>query len=147
MLSRFGCVNIPKYNYEEKCSEFHFWSCITRSEVISSTVRLRSECNKVLKLNLLSTHYNKSLRLEDFEQMQAQSIEQTSIQLRDRYLLRFLHLLNLMFICSEQYVFSIHISLVVSNALMIERNKKERMIYWRLLRGQMAYRTKQEIAS
>ena len=83
----------------------------------------------MLKLNLLSTHYNKSLRLEDFEQMQAQSIEQTSIQLRDRYLLRFLDLLNLILICSEQDVFIINTSLVVSNALMIERKKKERTIY------------------
>nr|AML30859.1 axonemal inner arm dynein heavy chain 3 [Marsilea vestita] len=81
----FGCIAIPKYSYEERCSEFHFWSCITRSEVILATVRLRAECNKVLKLNLLNTHYNKSLRLEDFEQMQAQSIEQTSMHLRDSW--------------------------------------------------------------
>eukprot|EP01018_Ginkgo_biloba_P007250 Gb_31260 [translate_table: standard] len=80
----FGCLQIPKYNYMEIYSEFHFWSCLTRPEVISSTARLKAECNKVLKLTLLNTHYSKSFRLEDFEQLQSQTIEQASMQLKDR---------------------------------------------------------------
>ena len=37
---------------------------------------VRTECNKVLKMNLFTTYFTKSVRLEDFEQTQMQASDQ-----------------------------------------------------------------------
>ncbi|CAM6094963.1 unnamed protein product [Calypogeia fissa] len=81
-----GTAVIPEYDYEEQSSEFYFMSCLTRPEVIIATGKLRFECNKIPKLSLLSTHYTKSLRLDEFEAMEIQTAEQALQHLKESWL-------------------------------------------------------------
>ncbi|KAH8941010.1 hypothetical protein BDL97_14G015200 [Sphagnum fallax] len=81
----FATVLVPQYDYEEKSSEFYFTSCLTRPEVIIATCKLRAECDKILKLTLLQTHYTKSLRMDEFEQLQTQASEQAAGHLKESW--------------------------------------------------------------
>jgi dynein heavy chain len=81
---RNGTIPVPDYEYEEKENEFFFTSCLTRPEVIRATCRVRAECDKILKLAILQTHYTKSLKLEEFDQMQTQFSDQGASHLRER---------------------------------------------------------------
>ena len=48
-------------------------------------LQLRSECQKVLKMNLFSTHFSKSAKLEEFEQSQLQACDHVGNYLRDTW--------------------------------------------------------------
>ncbi|KAL2653917.1 hypothetical protein R1flu_022045 [Riccia fluitans] len=85
-IPRLGTVEVPQYDYEELASEFYFMSCLTRPEVIVATVKLRSECNKIPKMTLLSSHYIKSMRLDEFESMETQTAEQALLHLKESWL-------------------------------------------------------------
>lgn len=58
---------------------------LTKGEVISALGRIRVECNKVNKMCLFSTYYTKSSRLDEMEQAQLQTIDQTSNYLKDTW--------------------------------------------------------------
>ena len=83
-VGRNGTIPVPDYEYEEKENEFFFTSCLTRPEVIRATCRVRAECDKILKLAILQTHHTKSLKLEEFDQMQTQFSDQGASHLRER---------------------------------------------------------------
>ncbi|BBN11637.1 hypothetical protein Mp_5g13570 [Marchantia polymorpha subsp. ruderalis] len=85
-VPRSGTVEVPEYDYEEQASEFYFMSCLTRPEVIIATAKLRFECNKIPKMTLLSTHYIKSMRLDEFESMETQTAEQALLHLKESWL-------------------------------------------------------------
>jgi len=80
-----GCVTVPAYDFAEQFSEFSFYTCLTKSEVITATVKVRTECNKVIKMNLFNLHFNKSVRLEDFEQSQTQASDQANGYLKESW--------------------------------------------------------------
>ncbi len=104
-LHRFATVPVPQYDYEEKSSEFYFTSCLTRPEVIIASCKLRAECDKILKLTLLQTHYTKSLRMDEFEQLQTQASEQAAGHLKERYIYIYELLLvpfDLILMCNRQ---------------------------------------------
>lgn len=81
---RYGTLQIPKYAFEERENEFFFTSNLTRREVIFATVKVTTECLKILKLAILQTHYTKSLKLEEFEQMQTTASDQGAAHLKER---------------------------------------------------------------
>jgi dynein heavy chain len=83
-VSRYGCVGIPAYGYPEALSEFVFHTCLSRPEVISATVKIRAECNKVAKMSLFSTAHTKSSRMDEFEQIQVQACDAVANHLKDR---------------------------------------------------------------
>jgi len=78
-----GTVRLPAYDYPEQFSEFSFHSFLTKPEVITACVKVKTECNKVLKMSLFNTHYTKSSRLEEFEQSQLQASDQVVSHLKD----------------------------------------------------------------
>lgn len=80
-----GTISIPGYEIEEKENEFYVTSCLTRPEVILATVKVRDECSKILNLTILQTQYSKSLRIEEFEQMQASTIDAGATYLKERW--------------------------------------------------------------
>ncbi|KAK3247674.1 hypothetical protein CYMTET_42830 [Cymbomonas tetramitiformis] len=80
-----GTVTVPIYDFAEQFSEFSFYTCLTKSEVITATVKVRHECNKVAKMNLFNTYFTKSVRLEDFEQAQTQASDQVAGYLKESW--------------------------------------------------------------
>ncbi|KNC54636.1 dynein heavy chain 2 [Thecamonas trahens ATCC 50062] len=80
-----GAITIPGFDYEAAYSGFTFLSFLTKSEVIATTAKVRTECNKVLQLNLFNNHVTKSLRLDEFETMQNQAAVHTLNHLKDNW--------------------------------------------------------------
>lgn len=83
-MYRQGTIDIPIYPFEERENQYYFTSNITRKEVVFTTVKVIAECHKIFKLAILQTHYTKSLRLEEFEQMQTTASDQGATHLKER---------------------------------------------------------------
>lgn len=78
-LHVLGCnVDIPEYPFDSQYDDFTFNSLLTREESISAIGMVRSECNKVVIMSLFHIPTTKPMRLEEFEQTQAQATSQVN---------------------------------------------------------------------
>jgi dynein heavy chain len=82
----FGTVAIPAHNFPEQFSEFAFHSFLTKSEVIGALVKVRAECNRVEGLALFNTFFGKSVRLDEFDQLQGQANAQVVNGLKEGWI-------------------------------------------------------------
>lgn len=74
-----GCnVDITEYPFDSQYDDFTFNSLLTREESISAIGMVRSECNKVVIMSLFHIPTTKPMRLEEFEQTQAQATSQVN---------------------------------------------------------------------
>jgi dynein heavy chain len=64
--------------------QFKFQSFLPRIEIIDALMKVRSDCNRMASISLFTTKITKSVRLEEFEQMQTQNILQESSFLKER---------------------------------------------------------------
>ncbi|GMH32802.1 hypothetical protein BSKO_00636 [Bryopsis sp. KO-2023] len=78
-------VVLPAYDYLEQFSEFSFRSLLTKAEVVSAIVKVRLECQKVLRTQLFNIHFAKSTKLDEFEQSQLQAGDQMANYLKDTW--------------------------------------------------------------
>eukprot|EP00163_Fabomonas_tropica_P031148 TRINITY_DN730_c1_g1_i6.p1 TRINITY_DN730_c1_g1~~TRINITY_DN730_c1_g1_i6.p1 ORF type:complete len:4200 (+),score=1431.71 TRINITY_DN730_c1_g1_i6:1002-12602(+) len=84
-VPEFGTVRIPDHNFPEQFSEFTFHSFLTKPEVINAIVKVRGECNRIQSLNLFNTFFTKSVRMDEFEQMQYQANHQVVNNLKESW--------------------------------------------------------------
>ncbi|KAG8534910.1 hypothetical protein GDO81_029964, partial [Engystomops pustulosus] len=75
-IQRKGLIDIPKYPFSKNRSAFTFTTLLTRSEVITSLCKVRTECNKAAAMTLFHSTLTKCARLEEFEQTQSQTFSQ-----------------------------------------------------------------------
>ncbi|XP_008850074.1 dynein heavy chain 1, axonemal [Nannospalax galili] len=80
-----GLVSIPKYPFREQKEDFTFVTLLTRPEVITALSKVRAECNKVTSMLLFHSSLSKYSRLEEFEQIQSQTIFQVQMFLKDSW--------------------------------------------------------------
>ena len=78
-------VDFPEVDFPEYFSEFSFNTFLTQPEVISTLLKVRTECTKVSKMSLLNTYMAKSIRLEEFEQLQMQACSQVCHLLKENW--------------------------------------------------------------
>ena len=79
-------VSVPEYDFPEQFSEFSFHTSLTKGEVVTATVKIVGECNKLLKQNsLFNVFFSKSQRLEDFEGSQNQAIAGVMSYIKDSW--------------------------------------------------------------
>lgn len=52
--------------------------------MIFATVKIRDECDKILNLVILETHYENSMKLEEFEKLQTTTTDQSATYLKER---------------------------------------------------------------
>ncbi|XP_077133083.1 dynein axonemal heavy chain 1 isoform X2 [Ranitomeya variabilis] len=78
-----GLIDIPIYPFAKNRSAFTFTTLLTRSEVITSLCKVRSECNKASAMSLFHSTLTKCVRLEEFEQTQSQAFSQVQLFLKD----------------------------------------------------------------
>ena len=64
--------DVPSYPFDEKFDNFAFNCLLTREEAIIAMGKVRSECNKVAGMYVFQVPVSKSMKLEEFEQTQAQ---------------------------------------------------------------------------
>lgn len=85
-VPKTALVSLPEYNFIEQFSEFSFNTFFTRPEAIHAVTKVLEENNKLLRsTSFFSFFFTKSLRLEDFEKLQRQQIDQTATYLRDQW--------------------------------------------------------------
>lgn len=77
---------VPTYLFDEKFDNFSFNCLLTREEAIVAMMKVRTECNKVSSMSVFQVPVTKSMKLEEFEQTQAQVSTQVQIFLRDSWM-------------------------------------------------------------
>lgn len=70
------CLDVPEFPFDEQYDQFTFKSLLTREESIQAAGKVRTECNKVSSMSLFHIPTTKPMRLEEFEQTQAQATSQ-----------------------------------------------------------------------
>lgn len=70
------CMDVPDYPFDEQYDSFAFNSLLTREEAISAIGKVGTECGKVAQMSLFHIPTAKHMRLEEFEQTQAQATSQ-----------------------------------------------------------------------
>ncbi|XP_066927305.1 dynein axonemal heavy chain 1-like isoform X2 [Clytia hemisphaerica] len=78
--------DVPSYNFEKKFYNFSFKSLMTIPDVFNAISRVKAECNKVSAMLLFHVPITKSMRLEEFEQVQGQATSQVQLFLKDSWL-------------------------------------------------------------
>ena len=71
--------DVPSYPFDEKFDNFAFNCLLTREEAIVAMAKVRSECNKVAGMSVFQVPVSKSMKLEEFEQTQAQVSTQVQL--------------------------------------------------------------------
>lgn len=79
-----GTLEVPASGYDDKAHGFSFSSFWTKPELIKICVALRSECLKALGLSFFSI-ISKSVRLEEFTNLQSVATTATSLNLKDTW--------------------------------------------------------------
>lgn len=66
--------------------EFKFATFMTRPEIIETLTKFRIECDRLLTSCIFYIGLNKAVRLDEFEQLQLQSLQNFKSQLRDNWI-------------------------------------------------------------
>ena len=70
------CTDVPEYDYDAVYDAFAFNSLLTRVESIQASSMVAIECNEVSNKCLYHVPTTKPMRIEEFEQTQAQVTSQ-----------------------------------------------------------------------
>ena len=89
-----GTVPLPPYDFPEQFSQFSFHSFLTKPEVITAIVKVKSEGFKIQKMNIFNVHYTKSSKLQEFEQAQGQATDQVANQVKETWILTLKNLIR-----------------------------------------------------
>ena len=73
------CQDVPAYNFGKKYNKFAFRSLLTREESINAKGKVAIECNEVAGKCLYHVPTTKPMRIEEFEQTQAQVTSQVCL--------------------------------------------------------------------
>ncbi|XP_069792874.1 dynein axonemal heavy chain 1 isoform X2 [Narcine bancroftii] len=80
-----GLVQLPDYSFHQKRKAFSF-NTLLKPEVIVALCKVRAECNKVAAMSLFFVTLIKSVRIEEFEQIQSQAHAQIQLFLSDSWI-------------------------------------------------------------
>ena len=70
-------VEVPPHECLEQKHGFGFHTLLSKREIIACCVKVRTECNKVLQLQLYNTAFSKSVGADEYEQTQAAALATT----------------------------------------------------------------------
>ncbi len=86
-VPHYAMVSIPPHDFPEQFSNFCFNTLYVKEEVIHAMVDIKAECNEVLNQEIYNTKL-KTMRLEDFKQIQSGSISQRAYYLKETWVNR-----------------------------------------------------------
>ena len=81
----FGMVQIPTHSFPETFAAFGFESILMRLEAIKAGERINLECLEAQEKEIFNTNLTKTLKLEEFKQIEVSSISQCSYYLRETW--------------------------------------------------------------
>ena len=73
------CSDVPPFPFQAVRDQFQFLTLFTSLEAVEVVVHVRSECSKVMEMNLFHTGGGKPLKLEEFETTQLQACNQVRL--------------------------------------------------------------------
>jgi len=80
-----GMIQIPAHNFPEIFASFGFESLLMRQEAIKAGERINLECLEAQEKEIFNTNFTKTLKLEEFKQIEVSSISQCSYYLRETW--------------------------------------------------------------
>lgn len=78
--------DVPSYDWAQQFCTFCFSCFLTCGDLILCLVKVRAECQKISSLKLLASISSKTIKLEEFENTQSQSISLGSQTLKESWL-------------------------------------------------------------
>ncbi|KAI8896128.1 dynein heavy chain and region D6 of dynein motor-domain-containing protein [Globomyces pollinis-pini] len=83
----FAKIVIPINNYQQSRKNFSFASFLTKIEVIRTLAKVRTECDKLGNSGIFATNITKTVKLDEFEQIQSQSLTNMKTFLKDSWII------------------------------------------------------------
>lgn len=83
--SYYGMIQIPSYNFPEMFTSYCFSSILTRLEAIKAGEKINLECLEAQEKEIFNTNLTKTLKLEEFNQIEVSSISQCAYYLRETW--------------------------------------------------------------
>lgn len=75
---------LPGYVMDEARIVFAFSTFLSKIEVVKTLSKVRTECDRLGNSVIFATTITKTVKLDEFEQIQAQALANMKIQLKDR---------------------------------------------------------------
>ncbi|KAJ3214893.1 Dynein heavy chain 1, axonemal [Dinochytrium kinnereticum] len=82
----FGKIQISSFDFEKNKKDFGFVSFLTKIEVVRTMSKIRIECDRLLTNSLFLASINKIVKIDEFEQMQNQSLQNVKTQLKEGWI-------------------------------------------------------------
>ena len=70
----FGMIKIPPHNFPKQFSKFCFRTLQIKDEVIRAQQEIRKECNDVAQKDIFNPNVTKTMKVDEFKQIQTSSI-------------------------------------------------------------------------
>ena len=80
-IPEYGMVQIPRHEFPEQFSNFCFNSLYIKEEVILSLDKIKEQCILASEKEIFNTKFDKTVRLEEFKQIESGAISQIGIYL------------------------------------------------------------------
>ena len=81
----YGMIDTADHDFKRIKNKFALESFITRKEAVKVGERINLECLEVSEKEVFNTNFNKTLKLDEFKQIEASSISQCSYYLRETW--------------------------------------------------------------
>jgi len=78
-------ITIPAHNFPEQFSNFCFNSILNKDESIRAMQEIKKECNDVLLKDIYNPNITKSMRVQEFKNIQKSSTSQISYYLKETW--------------------------------------------------------------
>ncbi|KAH6567387.1 hypothetical protein BASA60_009078 [Batrachochytrium salamandrivorans] len=78
--------SFPIYDYQESKRSFEFASFLKKVEAIRTLANVRLECDRLANTNLFATNITKTVKIDEFEQLQTQSLQNVKGGLKDGWI-------------------------------------------------------------
>ncbi|TPX58491.1 hypothetical protein PhCBS80983_g03079 [Powellomyces hirtus] len=84
--SEYSPLSVPAYDYAKQQRGFSFSTFLSSLEVVRTLSKVRIECDKLSFSSLFVSNITKTMRLDEFEQVQAQNLLTMKTSLRDSWI-------------------------------------------------------------
>ncbi|KAI9209204.1 dynein heavy chain and region D6 of dynein motor-domain-containing protein, partial [Polychytrium aggregatum] len=85
-IPEYATAWVPRYDFDKYQKQFSFSSLLTKPEVIKTMTKIRIESDKLWVTGLFVTNITKIVKIDEFEQMQNQSLQNIKSFLKDSWL-------------------------------------------------------------
>jgi hypothetical protein len=75
--------SVPEYDYSDQARKFKFGTFWTNVEVFKTWSKVRIDCEKTASTPVFNTNITKTLKLDEFEQLQTAAINAAKLHLRE----------------------------------------------------------------